>query len=58
MALTAWLESSFPDEVEMTQSALNQFDPSLVADRLSYWAAQIAAGTHRPVDMEGSYAPA
>lgn len=58
MALTAWLESSFPDEVEMTQSALNQFDPSVVSERLSYWAAQIAAGTHRPVDMEGSYAPA
>ncbi|MBP6404012.1 MAG: hypothetical protein KA335_00010 [Ramlibacter sp.] len=58
MALTAWLESSFPDEVEMTQSALNQFDPNLIAERLSYWTAQIAAGTHRPVDMEGSYAPA
>lgn len=57
MALTAWLESSFPDEVEMTQSALDQLDPGVVAERLAFWTAQIAAGTHRPVDMEGSYAP-
>lgn len=54
--LTAWLESSLPEEMEITEATLNRLDPDTVARCLTFWTSEIEGGRHRPIDMEGSYA--
>ena len=53
--LLAWMQSSFPIEMENTESALAQFDIEKVAQRKQYWRAEIRAGRHVLISFEGAY---
>lgn len=55
MAIPAWMESSFPEEVQMTEATLAKLNQTVVSERMAFWSEQIASGKHRPVDMEGTY---
>ncbi len=50
-----WGESSFPQELENTEATLQQFDASLVLDRLNHWRSEIKSGRHMVISMEGTY---
>jgi hypothetical protein len=59
MPLVTWLESSFCDELELTEAVLEaNFDRELVALTVQAWADDIAAGRHRVLSMEGEYGTA
>lgn len=53
--LLAWMQSSFPIEMENTEHALKQFDIAKVAERKRYWLEEIKSGRHIPVSFEGAY---
>lgn len=54
--VTAWSQSSFPEELEMVEQDLELFDAGLVQDRLNFWRTEIRSGRHTPITMEGAYA--
>lgn len=55
MPLTAWYESSFPDEVEATNLTLTLFPPDEVERLVGHWAQEIRNGNHRVLQFEGAY---
>ncbi|CAN7721257.1 hypothetical protein LJR009_002309 [Bosea sp. LjRoot9] len=55
LGMITWLESSFPDEEEVLDEALNLFDRALVEVRIEFWRSKIAAGTHFVFEFQGYY---
>lgn len=55
MPLLAWMQSSFPEEMENTERALSQFDSLLVSERLQFWREEIKTGRYIPISFEGAY---
>jgi hypothetical protein len=53
--LLAWMQSSFPLEVENIELALGQFDSKTVEDRKRFWEEEIKSGRYIPLSFEGSY---
>lgn len=53
--LLAWMQSSFPLELENIELALSQFDSAIVQERKSYWEGEIKSGRYIPVNFEGAY---
>jgi|GEM_PF-4604844 len=53
--LLAWMQSSFPIEVENIELALGQFDSMLVEERKRFWEEEINSGRYIPLSFEGSY---
>lgn len=55
MSISAFVASSFGEELQNIELGLLAFD-SVEADQLtSLWQQRFAAGTHRPVEFDGSY---
>lgn len=54
ISVTAFLESSFEEELDNTRVALNCFAPSEVETTLQIWRGSIADGRHRVIDLEGT----
>ncbi|WP_354086938.1 hypothetical protein [Burkholderia ambifaria] len=54
MSMTAFMESTFGQEISNTQLALSYFEKDKVESHLRYWEQQIANGTHRVIDHDGS----
>lgn len=57
MSIGAFLQSSYPEELENTELALLHFDPIEVARHLSEWEGRISDGTHRVVEFDGVGTP-
>lgn len=56
MPLVTWLESSFCEELEFTETVLEaNFDRELVALTVQGWTDNIVAGRQRVLSMEGEY---
>lgn len=53
MAVGAFQESTFPEEIENTEIALLAFDPNTVQQRLGDWEYRIASGKHRVAEFDG-----
>lgn len=53
--LLAWMQSSFPIEMENIVQALEQYDSAKVAERKRFWEEEIKAGRYIPVTFEGTY---
>lgn len=53
ISVSAYLESSFGEELENTGMALGCFDPAEVQQNVQYWEAEIAQGRHFICDLEG-----
>ena len=53
--LLAWMQSSFPIEVENIELALGQYDSALVEERKQFWEEEINSGRYIPLSFEGSY---
>lgn len=53
MASLAFMESSFGEEMQNTELALQHFDPQVVASHLERWQNLIVRGEHRVLDFEG-----
>ncbi len=53
--LLAWMQSSFPIEMENTERALSQFDAKTVAERKQFWLDEINSARYTPVTFEGAY---
>ena len=56
MALAAWMNSSFPDEMESLELSLRLFDPTLVTASEAFWTQEIKVGRYRVPQFEGAYA--
>lgn len=54
MSVPAHLESSFPEELENTEIAIQYFDQAEVTRQLNYWKGKIADGTHRVSSFDGA----
>lgn len=56
MPLVAWLESSFCDELELTETVLEtNFDRERVALTVQGWTDDIVAGRQRVLSLDGEY---
>ncbi len=55
MPLLAWMQSSFPLELENTLRALEQYDSAKVETSKRYWEEEIKSGRYLPVSLEGAY---
>jgi hypothetical protein len=55
IALLAWMQSSFPIEMENIVRALEQYDSAKVAERKRYWEEEVKSGRYIPVTFEGTY---
>jgi hypothetical protein len=53
MSAEAFLESSFREELENTELALELFDPVEVRALVEFWKQRIARGEHRVVAFDG-----
>ncbi|MBB5501643.1 hypothetical protein [Paraburkholderia sp. MM5384-R2] len=53
ISVTAFLESSFGEEIENTEFALKHFDGREVELRLQQWRKRVNSGEHRVVDLDG-----
>lgn len=53
--LLAWMQSSFPIEVENIELALSQYDSAMVEERKRFWEEEIESGRYIPLSFEGSY---
>jgi hypothetical protein len=49
----AWLQSSWPDELEVLEQNLRLFDSCAVQERAQYWLEEIRAGRAYVFDQEG-----
>lgn len=59
LPLVTWLQSSFCDELERTETVLEaNFDREHVALLVQAWTDEIASGRHRVLSMEGEYGSA
>ncbi|WP_197386311.1 hypothetical protein [Ralstonia pseudosolanacearum] len=54
MGLGAFLESSFPKELDNTELALLAFDSLAVENNLNDWEERIASKTHRVIEFDGT----
>ncbi len=54
MASLAFMESSFGEEMQNTELALQHFDPKEVAALLDKWQGRIERGEHRALGFEGT----
>jgi hypothetical protein len=53
MSVSAFLESSFGEELENAELALKLFDPHESKELLAQWEHRIACGEHRVIEFEG-----
>ncbi|AXW02235.1 hypothetical protein CJO81_16610 [Ralstonia solanacearum] len=53
MGISAFQESSFPEEIENTEIALLAFDSDAVHQHLRDWEYRIAKGKHRVIEFDG-----
>jgi hypothetical protein len=53
MAVSAFLSSSFLEEIQNTQAALKMFDVNTVTELLVFWADRIEIGEHAVIYFDG-----
>lgn len=53
--LTAWYQSTFPEEVEATRTTLELFEPKKVDAVKKFWLREIQDGRHVVLQFEGIY---
>lgn len=53
--LTAWYQSTFPEEVEATRTTLELFEPNKVDAVKKFWLREIQDGRHVVLQFEGIY---
>jgi hypothetical protein len=53
ISVYAYQESSFPEELENTEIAIQFFDSAEVTRQVTYWTERIADGTHRVSSFDG-----